>query len=57
LKILLGETFEQEIMRVMKKMPKWNPGALNGARVSVYFKIPVVFEIPEEYRGEKQFHE
>jgi len=43
-----GEVFEQEVLRVMKKMPMWKPGFQNGERVSVYFKLPVVFEVPEE---------
>jgi periplasmic protein TonB len=43
-----GEVFEQEVMRVMKKMPRWKPGRQNGQNVSVYFKLPVVFEMPGE---------
>lgn len=43
-----GEVFEQEIIRVMKKMPKWKPGQQNGENVAVYFKLPILFDSPEE---------
>jgi protein TonB len=43
-----GEVFEQEVLRVMRKMPKWKPGKQNGENVSVYFKLPIVFDVPEE---------
>lgn len=39
-----GEVFEQEVTRVMKKMPRWRPGMQNGEKVAVYYKLPVVFE-------------
>lgn len=34
---------DEEVIRVVKKMPKWNPGKQNGRNVSVYFKVPVTF--------------
>jgi protein TonB len=43
-----GEVFEHEVLRVMKKMPRWKPGMQNGEKVSVYFRLPVVFDIPVE---------
>lgn len=43
-----GEVFEQEVLRVLKKMPKWKPGLQNGGPVRVYFNLPVVFEVPVE---------
>lgn len=43
-----GEVFEQEVVRVLKKMPKWKPGMQNGERVRVYFHLPVVFDVPVE---------
>lgn len=39
-----GEVFEQEVIRVMKKMPRWRPGMQNGEKVAVYYRLPVVFE-------------
>lgn len=38
-----GEEFNNEVIRVLKKMPQWNPGKSNGQNVSVYTTIPVKF--------------
>jgi len=38
--------YEKEIRRVFMKMPKWNPGSQNGKLVSVYYHLPIIFEIP-----------
>ena len=43
-----GEIFEQEVLRVMKKMPSWKPGRQNGQNVQVYFKLPIVFDAPQD---------
>lgn len=43
-----GASFEKEVNRVLKKMPKWIPGSQNNRQVAVYFTIPVIFEVPEE---------
>ena len=42
-----GEEVEREVTRVLNKMPKWKPGVQNGEKVSVYFTLPVIFEVPE----------
>ncbi len=39
--------FKKEIIRVLSKMPKWKPGAQNGRVVSVYYTIPVIFDMTE----------
>ncbi|WP_162852452.1 energy transducer TonB [Dinghuibacter silviterrae] len=41
-----GEVFDAEVIRVLKKMPKWTPGIQNGHPVSVYFNLPVTFMHP-----------
>ncbi len=41
-----GAEFNNEVMRVLKKMPAWTPGKSKGQNVSVYYIIPVKF-IPE----------
>lgn len=41
-----GTEFNNEVMRVLKKMPAWTPGKSKGQNVSVYYIIPVKF-IPE----------
>ncbi|UEG50024.1 energy transducer TonB [Ferruginibacter lapsinanis] len=38
-----GEEFNNEVIRVLKKMPQWIPGKSNGQNVSVYTTIPVKF--------------
>jgi periplasmic protein TonB len=38
-----GEDFDNEVIRVLKKMPNWIPGKSNGHNVSVYHIIPVKF--------------
>jgi len=42
-----GRLFDTEVVRVLKKMPKWTPGVQNGRPVSVYFNLPVTFMRPE----------
>ena len=38
-----GKAFNNEVVRVLKKMPGWVPGRSNGENVSVYYTIPVKF--------------
>lgn len=38
-----GEDCNQEVLRVLKKMPAWVPGKSNGNKVSVYYILPVSF--------------
>ncbi|MEP6674816.1 MAG: energy transducer TonB [Ferruginibacter sp.] len=38
-----GEDFNKEVIRVLKKMPSWNPGKSNGRDVSAYCSIPIRF--------------
>jgi len=39
-----------EAIRVIKLMPKWTPGIQNGKPVSVFFNLPIRFNIPNGYR-------
>jgi protein TonB len=43
-----GNAFNDEVLRVLKKMPRWNPGKYKGHTVSVYYIIPVKFQGVEE---------
>ena len=36
----------EEAIRVVKKMPKWNPGIMNGKPVRVKFSLPITFRLP-----------
>jgi len=38
-----GTVFDEEVLRVLKKMPLWIPGKSNGENVSVYYVVPVKF--------------
>ena len=41
-----GPLFDAEVIRVLKKMPKWTPGLQNGRPVAVYFNLPATFVRP-----------
>ena len=41
----IGFGCDEETIRVIKSMPKWNPGRQNGKNVRVYFNIPVFFKL------------
>jgi protein TonB len=38
-----GTEFNNEVIRVLKKMPAWKPGKSKDQNVSVYYTIPVKF--------------
>ena len=42
-----GEAFDNEVIRVLKKMPKWIAGKTRGEDVSTYFVIPVKFRVSD----------
>jgi len=39
-----SDAYNNEVVRVLKKMPQWVPGKTKGENVSVYYVIPVKFE-------------
>lgn len=39
-----GIDYNKEVIRVLKKMPKWNPGKKGGRNVRVYYYLPVKFQ-------------
>ena len=43
----IGTPCDEEAVRVVKKMPDWIPGQDNGKAVSVYFMIPLKFQLQE----------
>jgi len=43
-----GNAFDNEVIRVLKKMPKWKPAMQNGHSVAVPFTQPVTFVGIEE---------
>jgi protein TonB len=42
-----GGGLDNEVIRVVAKMPKWKPGIQNGRFVAVYFTLPVTFMGPD----------
>lgn len=41
----VDKDLDKEAIRVVKKMPKWQPGKNNGVAVRSYFYLPVVFKL------------
>ena len=41
----LGYGLEAEALRVVNKMPAWNPGKLKGKNVKTRFTLPIVFQL------------
>ncbi|MCP9768658.1 TonB family protein [Lacihabitans sp. LS3-19] len=41
----IGFGCDEEAIRVMKTMPRWNPGVQNGKNVRVYYNMPVVYKL------------
>ena len=39
---------DEEAVRVVKAMPKWNPGKQRGEPVPVRFTLPVTFRLPKD---------
>ena len=37
--------FDDEAIRVVKEMPKWKPGMINGKPVRVKFNLPIYFRL------------
>ncbi|MEO6455758.1 MAG: energy transducer TonB [Ginsengibacter sp.] len=42
-----GAAFDNEVLRVLMKMPKWLPGKSKGENVSAYFIVPVKFMVSD----------
>ena len=43
-----GESFDREVIRVLKKMPKWKPAIQNGHPAATSFTQPVSFMVHEQ---------
>ena len=38
-------SLDKEALRVVKRMPKWTPGRMNGEPVNVKYALPVTFKL------------
>ena len=47
------DPFNQEVIRVIKAMPKWKPGMQDGRAVPVYFTLPVSFQLDDDTKPVK----
>ncbi|MDR0824908.1 MAG: TonB family protein [Prevotella sp.] len=43
----IDSSCDKEAVRVVKSMPRWNPGKQNGLSVPVYFTLPIVFKLKQ----------
>ncbi|MDE5886205.1 MAG: energy transducer TonB [Muribaculaceae bacterium] len=44
----VDKDLDREALRVVKKMPKWQPGKNNGVAVRSYFTLPVKFRLQQQ---------
>ncbi len=44
----VDKDLDREAIRVVKKMPKWQPGKNNGVAVRSYFNLPVTFKLQNQ---------
>ncbi len=44
----VDKDLDREALRVVKKMPRWQPGKNNGVAVRSYFNLPVVFRLQNQ---------
>ncbi len=43
----IGGGCEDEALRVIRKMPKWEPGIKNGKPVKVRYVLPIMFQLQD----------
>lgn len=48
----VDQDLDAEAIRLVKSMPKWNPGKQKGEKVNVYFRLPIAFVIKEKPKKE-----
>jgi len=44
----IGGGCDEEVLRIIGMMPKWDPGIQNGVPVKTYFKLPCTFKLGDE---------
>ena len=44
----VDKDLDREALRVVNKMPKWQPGKNNGVAVRSYFNLPVTFRLQNQ---------
>ena len=49
----IGGGCDEEVIRVIKKMPNWKPGKQDGKNVNVQFNLPVNFRLNDDDNDKK----
>ncbi|MCC8088026.1 MAG: energy transducer TonB [Rikenellaceae bacterium] len=44
-----GEAFSKIVMQIFSSSPLWEPGYKDGEPINVFYKLPVHFNLPDEY--------
>ena len=44
----IGGGCDEEALRVVKAMPKWKPGRIQGKKVNIKYNLPIHFKLKEE---------
>ena len=44
----VNEVLDNEAIRIIQQMPKWEPAEREGVKVACWFTMPVSFIAPEE---------
>ncbi len=44
-KYTIISTLGQEAIRLVRSMPRWEPGSQNGVAVPVWFTLPITFKL------------
>jgi TonB family protein len=44
----LGYGCDEEAIRVVNRMPNWEPARKGGKKVAVMYNLPIVFELPKQ---------
>jgi len=50
----IGGGCDEEAIRVVKLMPKWEPGTQRGQAVRVQFNMPIKFSLPKKKEQTKE---
>ena len=46
-------SLDEEAIRIVKSLPKFVPGKIDGALVDIEYTLPVNFRLPPEYKIKK----
>ena len=47
------KSLDEEAIRIVKSLPKFVPGKIDGALVDIEYTLPVNFRLPPEYKTKK----